>query len=200
MYNSNIDIDKVVDDNLPSRKKKLNLISFLNVLLKPFKIIYDWYLEAKAKYIYLVAFNGQKDMLERILNDTFDNISRDIYITQRGLIDVNYSFYTVESRVDHYGYYKWNSATVYNVGDKIYYLGKIYISLTSGDSNKTPTGLAPYWAEYALPTYKRYKSEYDLSGGFIINIPTALVFDEVYLRSLVNFYKLAGRPYEIVLY
>lgn len=199
MYNSNIDIDKLINDNLPNQKRKLNIFSFLNVLLNPFKMIYESYLLAKEEYIYKVAFNGQVDMLEHILNDTFDNVNRDIFITQRGLVDIHYSFNMDDFPPEIYSYYIWDSSKSYSIGDKVNYNNVIYNSIQNANVNNLPDELASlYWEEVQESDFVRYLSEYNMSAGFIVNVPNTITLDETRLRAIIEYYKLAGRPYEII--
>lgn len=196
-YNTDIDFDAIIRDNTPIEWYEPNRVTWFNVLLKPFKMIYLDFQAVKSDYLYKVAYNGQVCMLQRILNDKFDNVNRGIYITERGLINIEYQFYKIEGRVDHYGYYKYDAAHSYQTGNRCLFLGVIYESLTSSNVGNTPDVSPSNWLVVRNSSYRRYDSEYDLSGGFIVNVPVAVTFDETYMRSLIEYYKLAGRPYQI---
>lgn len=48
------------------------------------------------------------------------------------------------------------------------------------------------------PIYLFNQSEYDLDNDFTIYMPNGLVFDETYLKGLVNQYKTASKRFNIV--
>lgn len=195
--NTDIDFDLLVNEQLPVVKRKIVRVTWIHVLLTPFKIIFNDFKTARQEYLYKVAYNGQKNMLERILNDKFDDVSRGIYITNKGLVDIQYQFYEVEQQVDHYGYYLYDPSHTFEVNDRCVYGGNIYKSLVGSNSGNTPDISPSEWELVRPVSYRRYTNEYDLSGGFIVNVPSSVTFDEVYMRSLIEYYKLAGRPYEI---
>lgn len=53
-------------------------------------------------------------------------------------------------------------------------------------------------SEGETPTYIYNQEEYDLDNDFTIYMPSGLVFDEMYLKALVNQYKTASKRFNIV--
>lgn len=195
--NTNIDFDKLTLDNIPISKRKTNWVDWFKVITKPFRVIHDSFVATKEEYVYKVAYNGQINVLEKLLNDKFDNISRGIYISDIGISEIYYSFYDIESRVDNYNYSTYDPTTSYSIGEKALYNGKVYKSLTNSNQGNQPDIVISDWEFFKDDIYIRYATEYDQSGGFIVNIPSNVNFDEAQMRALIEFYKLAGRPYQL---
>lgn len=47
------------------------------------------------------------------------------------------------------------------------------------------------------PLYMRKNSEYSTSSGFVVFVPSDLVYEEAWLRATVNYYRFAGINYSI---
>lgn len=200
MFNYQVDWNRVIKENIPGFLVRLLRVNTIRAMVKPFKIIHTEFLLLKDEYINKVAYNGQTNYLEKILNDTFDNTGRGIYISDYGIINQNYLYKKSEVQPPIYLYRRWKNTQPYGVGDYAADGNSVYTSLTVNSGSQPSLNIRTDWAYYKEVTFFKKKSEYNMSGGFVVNIPTSLVFDELRLRALVDYYRLASRLYIIVLY
>ena len=78
-------------------------------------------------------------------------------------------------------------------------LDKVYKNLT-GAAGTAPNGDAVNWQYQFDITFFRKKSEYNISGGFIVNVPAALVYNSGQFNAMIDYYRLASRLYVINVY
>ena len=98
MFNYTINWNRIVKENLPVFFHTVFRLSWIYALIKPFKQIYDEFTALRAEYILKVAYNGQTNYLEKLLNDTFDATLRRIYITDYGIVAVSYTHLTLPTK------------------------------------------------------------------------------------------------------
>ncbi len=115
----NWNIPQFILDKLPSNKQKSIQIAWISSLLQPIANIYNgfktFYLNTAEK----LKYNGQVIILEQLLNDTFDNTARRIFIqnaNETDFIDTIYFasegapetdiFYESEGEPPIYAYYE----------------------------------------------------------------------------------------------
>lgn len=77
----NIDYDSLVPQLAPVRLRKAATLSWLRVLVSPVKWLYGLFKTARKDNLYYLSHDGQVCYLEAVLNDTFDPLTRGIYIT-----------------------------------------------------------------------------------------------------------------------
>ena len=65
---------------VPYQLRKSRTVEWIGALLQPLQSLNDGFVEWAADVRYFLAFNGQVVYLEHVLNDTFDNSLRRIYI------------------------------------------------------------------------------------------------------------------------
>lgn len=158
--------------------------------------MYAEFVAKRAEYTYKCRFNGEVIYLETALNDRFDPVNRAIYITD-AVYDKVYIYKKSELKPAIIAYRKWNAATSFAAGKFCFYNGLIY-SANATALNKVP-GIDPEWD--LEPTKDapilRKKANYNGGISFWVMVPVALVFSTEEMTALVNYYKLAGRGFEI---
>lgn len=74
------------------------ILYYLTAGLKPLQDLNDAFIIFKNKIDYKLSFNGQIINLEHILNDTYDDIVRGIYIEDGANVVYTYLFNKIESK------------------------------------------------------------------------------------------------------
>lgn len=98
------DFDEVIEFNLPIHLRQFKILAYLKFISTPFKRLLNEFYEFTNKVKYEVSFNGQVIYLEHILNDTFDNVNRGIYITDADQEDQVFLFNQAEQNEKTYLY------------------------------------------------------------------------------------------------
>ena len=82
MYNAifNIDLDRFVTLLLPIPLRKAKMIQWLFALIAPSKQLYDLFKQYRKNTNYKLEHTPQVYSMQNVLNDTFDNTERRIYI------------------------------------------------------------------------------------------------------------------------
>lgn len=75
---------------LPPILRKLLMVEFIHAGTKPLREVWFAFLQFRTSTTYKLQFNGQVMYLEQILNETFDPINQDIYITDDANIEYTY--------------------------------------------------------------------------------------------------------------
>ena len=197
MFNYLINWEKIVKENLPYFLHSLRRLNWIYSLIKPFKIIAEEFITLMQEFIDKIAYNGRVIYLEKILNDKFDPVGRGIYISDALRTGSHYIYQKIELKPPYYTYSKWNHSIAYLAGEFCVDGNGVYVALAN-NTNKAPSTNAE-WKFHKPVEFVRSNAD-QVVRGFIVNIPTALVFDELRLRSLVNYYRLAGRNFTINLY
>ena len=149
----NIDYDKFITWFVPTRQRKIKVLSLIRCFIVPVKELYIKFSTNRSSNIYKLNHNGQDCYLRKALNDTFDINERRITISDNGDAEV-LLIHTDE-------------AQKLVQPDKIIHMDEHY-----GDSG------------------------YD----FVVEIPSSINFTmevELHMKSVINFYKLAGKRYKI---
>ena len=79
-------------------------LAWMKALLSPIISNYNAFIQYRKDALYKVSFNGQIIYLEHILNDTFDNINRGIYIDNVADNRHDYFYNKVELKPNVYLY------------------------------------------------------------------------------------------------
>ena len=93
-----IDYDALIWQITPVRLRKHVMIAWLKCLVAPVKWLYNAFAANRSSNLYALAHNSQIVYLEDILNDTFDNFARGIYIIDGPFKDPLFTYLIVESR------------------------------------------------------------------------------------------------------
>jgi hypothetical protein len=76
----NIDFLKLIKLSIPTFWRTTKRLAFLNTILTPVKSHYNAFVAYKNDAIYRVSHNGSITLLQKVLNDKFDNLDRRIFI------------------------------------------------------------------------------------------------------------------------
>ena len=96
MYN--IDYIRLLLWLVPKELHKVKLLTYLNALIAPVKLLYFDLLSYKDRVNYQLAHNSQICYLRAALNDQFDTTQRRIYITDGNSYNKLYIFTTSENK------------------------------------------------------------------------------------------------------
>lgn len=199
MFNYIINWDKTIKENIPVFFHTVFRLSWITALIKPFKVMHAEFLILRDDYMYKVRYNSQVIYLERILNDKFDSVNRAIYITDLNQINEEYWYQNIESKPANYLYSNWNVGTAYLIGEYAVDGNTVYIAIAN-NSGLQPSANLIEWEVYKANKFLYLKSEFNLSGGFIVNVPSALVYNDSMMRAIINYYRFASKQYVINLY
>jgi hypothetical protein len=157
----NINFRELVNLLTPPILRKLKFTDFLEALLKPLEEVNFNFKIFRNKSIYKVTRNGQIVYLQAVLNDSYDNGLRRIYIEDFPIYEPIY---------------------IYPVSDeKPAYLGSPYLYTDEEIYNAVEFDFLVF-----IPVEYRPSSPENLNI-FLIQI-----------RSLINYYKLASKRYNII--
>ena len=98
-----VDIEKLIQLSLPTFMRKPNILAFLNALFAPLKIQYIRFTKFKESVFYIVSHNSSITLLQKMLNDKFDDEERRIYISNIQRTDINRFYYWNENK--EFGFY-----------------------------------------------------------------------------------------------
>lgn len=84
LYNNvyEIDLDRLVVELMPTRLRKPKYVAFMQLLMIPFKHILSELKVHREEYIYKINHNTTVASIEKVLNDSFDNVERRIYLSK----------------------------------------------------------------------------------------------------------------------
>lgn len=95
MINRNIYIisyDKFKEQLLPLLLRKPKTLALLQALIAPFKSLYSEFYTFKEEAIYRTQHYGSVGLMEKVLNDHFDNVERRIFIDNAALNDTQHYY------------------------------------------------------------------------------------------------------------
>jgi hypothetical protein len=185
----------------PVNKRQPLRATWLDVLLSQVKALHSEFYTLITGKLYELQFTGQIIYLEHVLNDTFDNDLRGIWIDNTADNSARIFLWNkVEVQPNKYLFNKWNAVDSYVTNDHMTYQFKVYKAL-SNNSNVAPAANPLVW-QYVMDAPLLFNREdYALyNTSFIVMVPVALVFDTNRMKALINKYKLAGKSYTIQTY
>ena len=106
----NVDFNNIVQFFLPPHKRKLKRIEWLKALVKPIIELYNIFMIYRTNTIYSLSFTGQVIYLKKLLNDTYNNGSTGIYITDGTFMLKTYLFHKSEGGAKTYFFNKSENA------------------------------------------------------------------------------------------
>jgi len=83
----NIDYVKVIQGNLATFLRKIARVNWLGSLVSPIVALYNVYLKFRTEKLYQMSHNSQVVYLEKILNDKFDIVFRQIRVQNSILLE-----------------------------------------------------------------------------------------------------------------
>ncbi len=197
MFNFNVNWESFVKASLPFHKRKFYRLKWLQFVIVEVKNLHTKFLAWKDETTYSAAHNGMKISMEKVLNDKFDPINQLIYIDLAVPEDQIYLFTKTELQ-QNYIYSKYNAATTYQVGEFAAYGAYVWKCVAVSTGN-TPAEPSAFWDIHKERIYLYQSSEY-ATLGFIVWVPTGLVFDSNQMNAWINKYKLAGINHSIQTY
>lgn len=183
----------------PQLRNKIKLAALLDVCLYEISQLHQFFLVERQDLIYKSGFTGQIIYLEHRLNDRFDAINRGIYIDNVADINQDYIFNAQEQVASFYLYNSYDSGTTYQAGEYAQTSTGVYRALQTTVGH-LPDSSPTYWVFAQLPQYLLNTAEYQVQFDFIVMVPVAITFDINEMRSIVNYYKLAGKRFNIQTY
>ncbi len=199
MFNYIINWNKIIKENIPLFFHKPFRLAWITALIKPFKLMHVEFLQLRDDLIYKIRYSGQVIYLERVLNDKFDPTNRAIYITDLHLLNENYLYRKVELKPVTYLYRKWKVGTPYLIGEFSVDGNNVYKALTNNTGSQPSTNSGD-WAFHKINIFLHQQGEFNSSGGFIVNVPSALTYSETLMNAIINYYRFASKQYIINLY
>lgn len=184
---------------LPWFMRKDKWKGLMDTLLTPFVAFHNDFIANRNRVRYNMAFNGQTMNLEHVLNDRWDNSLRGIYIDTVPSIVGLYIYNKPEMKPKVYVYRKWDAMHNYAVGEYAQYDTGVYVC-TTAHTNVTPASPSPYWQFHRGRVVIVNKAEVYAQDDFIVYVPSWVVFDSNEMKTLINYYKIAGKQYSIHIY
>lgn len=173
---------------------------FLRACVKPFRIIYSDYKKARDQYLYECTFNGSVIALQTALNDRFDPLLRDI-VVEDATYDSVYLYKRTELQPALSMYRRWNATTFASATSGVFCVksGVVYQANASVVGTDVP-GVSAKWdvVTGAATYFLRTHADYNANIKFTIKVPSTVTFNFNELKALVNFYKMAGPGYQVV--
>lgn len=77
----NVDFDDLINDELPVNQRRYIITAFLKMLYRPLRNMLTTFYLFYDRIRYELAFGSTVIELEHLLNEMFDSVNRDIYIT-----------------------------------------------------------------------------------------------------------------------
>lgn len=195
----NIDWTALINNNTPMEWIKTLRITWLKVIISQIKINYNTFIQYRSDALYKLSFNAQIMNLRHILNDTFDNVNRGIYIDNVADLNRIYFYNKVEVRPPFYMYNNYNPLTSYAPGEYAVDGNKIYVAIAPSTGN-LPSANPSIWGFYKNVVFFKNLIEYQNQYDYIVMVPATVTFDISAMKALVNYYNAAGKRYTIQTY
>jgi len=175
---------KLISDFLLTSLRQTWLISFVRAMIDPLTVLYGNFMSNRADNIYTATITGQVCYLRKMLNDTFDAELRRITINDGNISDW-ILIYKMALFNNTYNKQPLMSGKADTITTTI--SGNIY-SFSNGN-----TGVKMISKQGAIGS---------IGIDFAVNVPTDLygIVDEIRMKSLLNYYKLASKRYVINYY
>jgi len=197
MFNFKLNSLKLIYENLPFSLHAPKRINMLKVMLKPFKVIHADFIKAKDEFIYKCTFNGEVLYLQTALNDKFDLINRGITIVDSNY-DPLYIYARSESKPPIMMYARWKSTINFATNDFcVTSTNRVYQANAPTTGSDVP-GVSSKWdlTTRTVPIL-RARSNFNGTITFNVNVPSTVSFNLNEMKALINYYKLAGKGYQI---
>jgi len=94
----NVDIERFIKLSLPVSFRQSKILAWLNALFAPIKTNYARFTAFKISVFYILSHNSSIVLLQKMLNDKFDNTERRIYISNVQRSDINRFYYANENK------------------------------------------------------------------------------------------------------
>jgi hypothetical protein len=196
MYN--INFNQLLAELLPPMLRlKAIVYNYCLAALSPVRDLHTQFIQFRNEAIYKASFTSQVIYLEKRLNDRFDAIMRRIYINNVADLPFVYAFNSSENE-NLFAYNNYDSAITYQVDDYCSTPTGVYKCIATSTGNLPDTSANFVWQHEN--TYLMNVSEMNLANDFIVMVESSITFDANEMRSIVNYYKLAGKRFTIQIY
>lgn len=199
MFNLALNWLKILKENIPLSLHSTSMFDWLKVLISPFNKIHSELMQAYDIFILKIRYTGQVCYMEAILNAKFSPLGGGIYIIDGGIASKRFIYNTIELKPPYYTYRVWQSTIAYAVNEFSTDGNKVYKCLVA-NTNKQPSTNPTEWEFYKDIEFIRQSSEFYLTYNFIVKVPSALVYNEISMRAIIDYYRLAGKKYKIETY
>lgn len=195
-----VDWYKLVLHNIVSALRERTRVQWLVLLVSEIRKKWDWLVSFREAKLYDANHTGQIIYLEKILNDTFDPTLRRIHIGDGDFKDR----VIVGSRTSTlYIWHRWIDGTYYLTPYKVAHPDQngdlVVWECNHGIGTQAePSDASPDWDRYDTSQFIKTRDKYNYGIGFIVYVPVSLQYDLNQMKALINFRKVAGRPYKIV--
>ena len=98
-----VDYDAGVWRNLPVRLRKSVMFAWLKCLVAPVKYVYSLCAVNRTANLYVLTHSSQVCRIEAVLNDTFDPIDREIYLSDVAILLPVYTYRPAELKPVYLG-------------------------------------------------------------------------------------------------
>ena len=119
-----IDYNALVWQNLPVRLRTPVQYAWLKCLSAPVKFLYNLFKANRKNNLYLLAHDSQVCYMQAVLNDTFDNVSRGIYISDGLFHDPLFVYLVPEDKPLWLGLVSEEGSTPYADPEVLYTAGE----------------------------------------------------------------------------
>ena len=195
----NIDWIAFVRLLVPSHLRRVIRLAWLDAIFTQLAWVHTNFIKFTNVTKYTLAHNSQRIYLEKYLNDAFDPTNRGIFIEQVYNQSRLYLYHKSELKPKRYIYRKWDSAVSYLVDEFAVDARYVYKAL-SPNTNVQPSVSPLVWLRYADRSYLYHKEEFNAFLDFIVWVPVGVPYDDSVMRSLIDFYRFAGKQYVIQTY
>lgn len=196
----NVNWPQLQSENTPKRyRAKPVMYEWISTLLSPIISLHQSFLIFRQEALYRSRFTAQIIYLEKRLNDRFDSVNRGIWIdnvADRGWV---YIFNQIENRQAIYFYNNYSASVTYQVGEFAQTATGVYKCILISTGN-FPDSSTSYWSFHSAAHYFKNLAEYNQIVDYKIMVPVSLVFSQDEMKSIVNYYNLAGKKYSIHTY
>lgn len=196
MFNYNININKLIQENLPALLRGPFRLDFYKALFKPLRVLHAELLLFIDLLLYESSYNGGMASLQAAINDKFDKTLRRITVVD-AFFDPTYIYYVSENKPAPILYYVWENTLPFAANHFCLHNGIIYQANATPSGTDVP-GVSPKWtATTRKPPYIRHVEEYTSLITFYVKVPFAITFDEKEMKALIAKYIFAGPGYLI---
>lgn len=197
MFNFLINFSRIIKDNIPWFLRWPLRINRIKAMIKPFKVIYNDFITQLNDLIYKAKFNGAVIYLETALNDRFDPVNRAIFISEFDY-DKVYIYRKTELKPAIVLYFRYNPLQSYVVGQFAWMPGNTVYQCNTNCTGKVP-GVDPQWTLTPRQApILRMASDFNGTTAFVVNVPSALVFDLAEMNATIKYWKYSGPGYIII--
>lgn len=187
-----INWEAFLQSNVMAPLRKAKRLAWLRVILSPIRRMWDAFTAYRKESLYRVNHTGQVIYLQKALNDAFDPVQRRIEVVD-GDFETMVNLYRRIEQQPLYIYWRWGNQQ-YQAGERVLHLEKVWEAQvqTSAEPSKSTD-----WKEIGDNPMIQFREEYFSGASFVVLVPVILTYDSNRMKSIIDFYRVAGRSYSI---